>query len=115
MGGFISKYVFHFLIFPLSSSHWLQLIHDRIDSLHCLFILYDPGEFKRDVLTRRPLIEFNFHPQGGIKAVVYTDAWQVMVMFLSMVVIVVLGTITLGGFDNIFKIAADGDRIIFFK
>lgn len=38
-----------------------------------------------------------------------------MVMFLSMVVIVVLGTITLGGFDNIFKIAADGDRIIFFK
>lgn len=46
---------------------------------------------------------------------VYTDAWQVMVMFLSMVVIIILGTITLGGFEEIFNRAADGGRIIFAK
>lgn len=46
---------------------------------------------------------------------VYTDAWQVMVMFLSMIVIVVLGTITLGGFKEIFDRAADGERLVFFK
>lgn len=36
-------------------------------------------------------------------------------MFLSMVVIVILGTISLGGFSEIFAKAADGGRVIFFK
>lgn len=53
--------------------------------------------------------------QGGIKAVVYTDAWQVMVMFLSMVVIVILGTVSMGGVSEVFSRATDGSRIIFSK
>ncbi|KAK9737968.1 Sodium:solute symporter family [Popillia japonica] len=34
---------------------------------------------------------------GGLKAVVWTDTWQIIVMFLSVVVVVALGTSSLGG------------------
>lgn len=34
---------------------------------------------------------------GGIKAVVHTDAWQVSVMFISVIVVVILGFISIGG------------------
>ncbi|XP_005175877.1 sodium-coupled monocarboxylate transporter 2 isoform X1 [Musca domestica] len=50
---------------------------------------------------------------GGIKAVVHTDAWQIIVMFISVVIVVILGTIYADGFTDIFKTAADGGRIIF--
>lgn len=52
---------------------------------------------------------------GGIRAVVATDAWQVLVMFLSVVVVACLGTYYLGGPIEIFKIASQGDRLNFFK
>ncbi|CAD7080203.1 unnamed protein product [Hermetia illucens] len=50
---------------------------------------------------------------GGIKAVVFTDAWQVMVMFISVVAVVILGTIHIGGVEDVFKKASEGGRIIF--
>ncbi|XP_075152070.1 sodium/solute co-transporter-like 5A11 isoform X2 [Haematobia irritans] len=50
---------------------------------------------------------------GGIKAVVHTDAWQIIVMFVSVVIVVILGTISADGFTDIFKSAAEGGRIIF--
>lgn len=46
---------------------------------------------------------------------VHTDAWQIMVMFLSIVVVAVLGTIALGGPEEIFQRADEGGRLIFFK
>lgn len=78
---------------------------------------------------------------GGIKAVVATDAWvcirikiyiivrfndidlhiqidlfqQVIVMFLSVVVVTILGTVATGGFQMIFDKASEGNRLIFFK
>lgn len=52
---------------------------------------------------------------GGIKAVVHTDAWQVVVMFISVVVVTVLGTVAAGGFGKIFDTAAQGNRIILLK
>lgn len=53
--------------------------------------------------------------QGGIKAVVHTDAWQVMVMFISVVVVVTIGTIAIGGPAEVFEKALYGERIQFFK
>lgn len=50
---------------------------------------------------------------GGIKAVVHTDAWQILVMFLSVVIVVILGTIYSNGFGDVFKTASDGGRLIF--
>lgn len=51
---------------------------------------------------------------GGIRAVVATDAWQVLVMFFSVVVIAVLGTYYLGGPSEVFRIAREGERLKFF-
>lgn len=53
--------------------------------------------------------------QGGIKAVVHTDAWQVVVMFLSVLVVTILGTVAMGGFENVFDRAVKGGRIDFFN
>ncbi|XP_052892482.1 sodium-coupled monocarboxylate transporter 1-like [Anopheles moucheti] len=52
---------------------------------------------------------------GGIKAVVFTDAWQVVVMFVSVVVVVIIGTIALGGPGVIWDRSIDGGRIDFFN
>lgn len=46
---------------------------------------------------------------------VHTDAWQIIVMFISVVIVVILGTIYAEGFSDVFKTAADGGRIIFGK
>lgn len=50
-----------------------------------------------------------------MKAVVYTDAWQIVVMFLSVIIIVICGTVDLDGFGAIFQIADEGKRLTFFK
>lgn len=52
---------------------------------------------------------------GGIKAVVHTDAWQIFVMFISVTVVTILGTISAGGFGKVFDAASNGGRIEFFK
>ncbi|KAH8282590.1 hypothetical protein KR054_008606 [Drosophila jambulina] len=50
---------------------------------------------------------------GGIKAVVHTDAWQTMVMFLSVMAVAVLATYYANGLDVLFDDAAKGGRLIF--
>ncbi|EDW75843.2 uncharacterized protein Dwil_GK14981 [Drosophila willistoni] len=50
---------------------------------------------------------------GGIKAVVHTDAWQVLVMFLSVLAVAILSTIYAKGLDNLFDDASKGGRLIF--
>ncbi|XP_050319238.1 sodium-coupled monocarboxylate transporter 2-like [Bactrocera neohumeralis] len=50
---------------------------------------------------------------GGIKAVVQTDIWQTLVMFIGIIVVVILGVIWAGGFGPVFQHAAEGGRIIF--
>lgn len=53
------------------------------------------------------------HFQGGIKAVVHTDVWQVIVMYISVLVVVIVGTVSIGGPTVVFDIAARGDRLVF--
>lgn len=50
---------------------------------------------------------------GGIKAVVYTNAFQLVVMLIAMTVIVISGYAHLGGFNRVWKIAERGKRIHF--
>lgn len=52
---------------------------------------------------------------GGIKAVVHTDAWQIIIMFISVVVVTLIGTYSIGGFEEVFRRATEGGRIQFFK
>ncbi|KAI5625727.1 sodium/iodide cotransporter, partial [Silurus asotus] len=50
---------------------------------------------------------------GGMKAVVWTDVFQVAVMFLGFVFIFVHGTVLAGGPANVLEIASNGSRINF--
>ncbi|XP_025829264.1 sodium-coupled monocarboxylate transporter 1-like [Agrilus planipennis] len=50
---------------------------------------------------------------GGIKAVIWTDTWQIVIMFISVVVIVILGTVTIGGVTVVWNRSVEGGRISF--
>lgn len=52
---------------------------------------------------------------GGIKAVVHTDAWQIIIMFISVLVVVIIGTYNLNGPFDVFEKATEGGRIQLFK
>ena len=53
--------------------------------------------------------------QGGLKAVVWTDTLQQIIMMVSSIVVIVLGVIAVGGFDVMWQRNLAGDRIEFFK
>lgn len=53
--------------------------------------------------------------QGGMKAVVLTDLFQVFVIFGAMMVVVIKGSVDLGGIGSVWKISSEGERIEFFK
>lgn len=53
--------------------------------------------------------------QGGMKAVVWTDTLQMVIMFAGMITLLVVGSLRLGGFDKAWKIAERNDRILFFE
>lgn len=52
---------------------------------------------------------------GGMKAVVWTDFFQGLMMYASILVIVIKGTIDLGGFDVVWERAVEGGRIEFLR
>lgn len=52
---------------------------------------------------------------GGLRAVVWTDTLQFVAMVGSIIIVMILGTLTVGGFINVFEIAERGQRLIWFK
>ncbi|XP_048776215.2 sodium-coupled monocarboxylate transporter 1-like [Ostrea edulis] len=50
---------------------------------------------------------------GGLRAVVWTDTFQTFVVIAGLIAIIAQGSIDLGGFGNIWKIANNGNRIFF--
>jgi Na+/proline symporter len=66
-------------------------------------------------LQIKNLIIFCLPTQGGLKAVVWTDAVQCVFMLFSMFTVVILGIIRAGGFGAIFQAAEEGGRLEFFK
>jgi solute carrier family 5 (sodium-coupled monocarboxylate transporter), member 8/12 len=52
---------------------------------------------------------------GGLRAVVYCDTLQFSAMVLAIVIVMILGTNDAGGVSNVFQIAEEGNRLIWFK
>ncbi|CAF3778008.1 unnamed protein product [Rotaria sp. Silwood1] len=50
---------------------------------------------------------------GGMKAVIWTDVLQSIVMFVGLLAVIIQGLISLGGFKRTFSIASRGGRIEF--
>lgn len=52
---------------------------------------------------------------GGLKAVVWTDFLQFIIMMAAILAVIVLGMNKAGGWTNVWKTANDGGRLIFFE
>lgn len=52
---------------------------------------------------------------GGMKAVVWTDSFQMLVMFAGMLALLISGSLKLGGLDVAWDIANKNQRILFFE
>ena len=50
-----------------------------------------------------------------MKAVMYTDLIQIIIMFAGMTAIAIKGSLDVGGFDEVWKRAGDGERLELFK
>ena len=48
---------------------------------------------------------------GGMRAVIWTDVFQACVMLLSQILVLSIGVTKLGGFQNVFKIAMENNKI----
>ena len=49
--------------------------------------------------------------QGGIKAVVWTDAVQTLILLVGLIVLAIMGSIRVGGGEAVWRIAVDTGRI----
>ena len=56
-----------------------------------------------------------FPHQGGLKAVVWTDSIQALIMLSGMVTVCIMGTIQAGGINTVFNTANDIGRFNFNK
>ena len=63
-------------------------------------------------LIKRP---FLLTLQGGMKAVMWTDVFQIFMMFAGLFAVLIQGSIDQGGFGTIWQYMVDGERIEFFK
>nr|XP_002734548.2 PREDICTED: sodium-coupled monocarboxylate transporter 1-like [Saccoglossus kowalevskii] len=52
---------------------------------------------------------------GGMKAVIWTDVFQISIMFAGLLAVIIQGSIQLGGFSEIWQINKQGGRIEFFN
>ncbi|XP_063957351.1 sodium-coupled monocarboxylate transporter 1-like isoform X1 [Lytechinus pictus] len=52
---------------------------------------------------------------GGLKAVVWTDTLQGIIMIVGVVALIIKGTMVVGGLDKVWQIAEQGDRIQFLE
>ena len=53
--------------------------------------------------------------QGGMKAVMWTDTFQIVIMFGGLFAVIIKGSIDHEGFGNIWQFMEKGERINFFK
>ena len=52
---------------------------------------------------------------GGIKAVIWTDLFQSILMFTAMIIIIIKGTLDVGGVDVVWERSRLSNRLQFFK
>ncbi|GIY73374.1 putative sodium-dependent multivitamin transporter [Caerostris extrusa] len=52
---------------------------------------------------------------GGMKAVLWTDLFQSLMMFSAIFAVIIKGTLDVGGFSEVWRIADEGKRIQFFN
>ncbi|XP_078050254.1 sodium-coupled monocarboxylate transporter 2 isoform X2 [Augochlora pura] len=107
-----------------SSYEYLKLrFNDAVRLMGCVIflikmLLYIPLVIYVPALAFNQVSGINLHAVallGGLKAVVWTDAIQTIVMFGGVIIVAVYGTHRVGGFDVVWQRNRDTDRIEFFN
>lgn len=58
---------------------------------------------------------YPIHSQGGLRAVIWTDAFMAIVMFSTIVVLIITGTNAAGGFTYVWEINKMANRTDMFQ
>ncbi|XP_014259655.1 sodium-coupled monocarboxylate transporter 1-like isoform X1 [Cimex lectularius] len=108
-------------------NRWLQLVAAVIFTLQMIIylalVLYAPALAMYQVtglntmvmVTIMYLVCIVYTTVGGIKAVVWTDCFQVLVLSLSLIIVLAKGTADIGGFSVIWERNKATDRTTFFN
>lgn len=91
-------------------------------TLYLFVVLYAPSlaleavagiPLSASILTTGIVCTF-YTSLGGLKAVIWTDVFQSMIMVAGLITVVIVGSNEVGGFDQVWKINKDFDRLNFF-
>ena len=93
-------------------SYWNQLTLDHSRCVHSLYFLHHVSKFF-EFFGVRLWLKFLF--QGGLKAVVWTDTVQTVMMFAALIAVVFMGIDSVGGLSEVWRRNEAGDRLEFFK
>ncbi|XP_075551565.1 sodium-coupled monocarboxylate transporter 1-like isoform X2 [Dermacentor variabilis] len=113
-------------VFLRGSTLWISAISSTMSILVAAFVFL-PMYYKMDITSINEYLEKRFMSTairniasvvfimstGGIKAVIWTDVVQMVLMFAGYIMVIVSGLQHLGGFENMWRIASDGGRVIF--
>lgn len=101
-------------------ARWTSTITFMLQTLlYCAVVLYAPAltlsivtgiSLWASVLSVGIVCTF-YCTLGGIKAVVWTDVFQVILMFTTLLAVIIKGSVDVGGLGEIWKIAEEGGRI----
>lgn len=73
------------------------------------------SRFFGDAQPNTAKLNILFYLQGGLKAVIWTDVFQSLIMIAGLIVVVIVGSIEVGGFDRVWQINKDFGRLNFFE
>ncbi|XP_071454719.1 sodium-coupled monocarboxylate transporter 1-like isoform X2 [Hetaerina americana] len=134
IAGYVFVPLFHKLrvtsayeYFGLRFNRWVQLMASLLFSfqmvLYLALVLYAPalalhqvtGISTEIVVTVMYVVCIFYTTLGGMKAVVWTDTFQVAILYGSMVAVLIKGTIDLGGIATVWERNEASGRNIFFN
>ncbi|KRT79021.1 hypothetical protein AMK59_8383 [Oryctes borbonicus] len=92
-------------IYTYGTQFWMIITSEGLVSI-TMALAYLPVFYKLQITTSY---------EGGLKAVVWTDTVQTVVMVGALVVVMIMGTMNAGGFTEVWKKNKDGGRIDFFN
>ncbi|KAI4465465.1 sodium-coupled monocarboxylate transporter [Holotrichia oblita] len=92
-------------MYTYGTQFWMIITSEGLVSI-TMAVAYLPVFYKLQITTSY---------EGGLKAVVWTDTVQTVVMVGALIVVMTMGTINGGGFAEVWKRNKDGGRLDFFN
>ncbi|CAG2166172.1 unnamed protein product [Oppiella nova] len=128
-GTQISAQIISFIIAIVLSAEIFMPIYYRLDILsvnqipYVAVVLYGPAlalssvtplSISSSILMVGAICTF-YTSIGGIKAVIWTDVLQFILMILGVLMVIIQGALEVGGFQEMWNINQKGGRVIFFN